>query len=320
MKLTKKHLLALLAVQSHSKECDAMADHISSLCDALGCTVERGTIGNLYVTKGKARTYPAIVAHMDTVHKIRPGELIPIEIGGRITGVNSLSMQQSGIGGDDKCGIWAALKCLESLPACKAAFFVDEEIGCVGSNNADMTFFSDCRFILQADRRGNSDFVHDISGPISSPAFRKSVRPFLKQYGFKFSHGAMTDVEALVNNHVGLSCANISAGYFNPHCPGEYIDISALENAIALMLAICHNLTKPFPHEPPPRKHYWDRLPSHYAKKTAARTAAENMAAAWADWETEPAQADDWRLSDDEKEAVYLDWYRSNRDMGHDTL
>lgn len=49
----------------------------------------------------------------------------------------------------------------------------------------------------------------------------------------------MTDVEALRDNKVGISVANMSAGYYSPHRPNEYISIRDLDNVSAMMLAIC---------------------------------------------------------------------------------
>lgn len=330
MKLNKKELFKLLAVQSESGSCEVMADHITAVCRLLGAKVESDIHGSLYVTKGDPTDAPAVVAHMDTVHAIVPGDLVPVEIDGRVTGINSLSMRQSGIGGDDKCGIWAALRCIADCPNILAAFFVDEEVGCVGSYKADLSFFDGARFILQADRRGSKDFVRDIGGAISSKAFQKAVAPLLKDHGFRFANGAMTDVMALSESGVGVSCANLSAGYYAPHTAAEYIVLAELENTIALMVAICHNVTEKHKFTPRIKNYtrhggsYWGTLPAAYTPpKTlpATQTAAQNMAARWADWEKEPARGapeDDWGPSanDDwkERESRYLDWYRQNRD------
>ncbi len=37
-------------------------------------------------------------------------------------------------------------------------------VGCIGSGHADMSFFSDCRFVIQCDRKGNGDMVTQING------------------------------------------------------------------------------------------------------------------------------------------------------------
>jgi hypothetical protein len=134
-----------------------------------------------------------------------------------------------------------------ALKECKAAFFVDEEVGCHGSGAADIGFFSDCRFILQADRRGGSDWVTNISGPLGSDAFQKAVKPFLKAYGYAPTSGAMSDVMALRDGMVGISCANMSAGYHNPHQPSEWISVPQLENCVSMIIAICLGLKETFP-------------------------------------------------------------------------
>lgn len=262
----------LLEIESCSCEYTQMQDYIFKFVDDLqkNESIEGKRIfidcdfeGNIYITKFPLSKnnnrefptikYPCIVAHLDTVHKITGDGIFPVEINGKVTGINPVTMKQTGIGGDDKCGIWAALMLLEKLDYCKIAFFIDEEIGCVGSKAADMFFFRNCRFILQADRRGNSDFVVDINGPISSDKFQNDVSPIIAKYGYTFCSGMMTDVEALANNFAefnkendgvkfGLSCANISAGYYRPHQDSEYIVLEDLVRAIELMFEISHDL------------------------------------------------------------------------------
>lgn len=216
-------------------------------------------LGNLYITKGKSPTYPCIVAHMDTVHSLTRGDIEPIEYNGNIAGFDPYTMTQTGIGGDDKCGIWAALVMLHNLKACKVALFVDEEVGCKGSRAADLEFFKDCRFILQADRRNDSwnskaginyDFITSIGGDdISSKDFRKAVKPYLEKWGYTTCSGMMTDVQELIHRDVGVSCANMSAGYFRPHSDKEYINIRCLEKAVGLIYDICINLKEAFPYK-----------------------------------------------------------------------
>jgi tripeptide aminopeptidase len=251
----KKLLVDLLSVPTESGRCEAMIEFIVSYCTKKGMEVLQDKIGNLYVIKGRAESYPCVVAHMDTVHAIESGGIVPIEIDGLVTGFNPVTMEQTGIGGDDKCGIYAALRCLSRLPACKAVFFVDEEIGCVGSRECDLEFFKDTRFVLQADRRGHDDWVEDIGGPLGSPEFQSAVKPILAKYGYKPCRGMMTDVEALRDSKVGVSVANMSAGYYNPHEPCEYISLSALNRVAAMMTEICRSLTVAFPftYERPPR-------------------------------------------------------------------
>ncbi len=199
--------------------------------------------GNIYVTKGMAVTYPCVVAHMDTVHDIAE-DLTVLHVksefnSGQLTGFNTVTMTQTGIGGDDKVGIFVALEILDRFDDVKLAFFRDEEVGCVGSKVADMDFFDDVSFVLQCDRRGNSDFINIASGTkLMSKAFQKAITPITKRYNYKFASGMMTDVMMLKENKLGVSCANISCGYYNPHMANEYVVIDDVFNALELVTDI----------------------------------------------------------------------------------
>lgn len=265
-------LESILAIQTCTRETEAMQSFLLEQIPGAW----QDPAGNIYASKGEG-PWPCIVAHMDTVHRIEPGEsLVPVEISGLVTGILYPSMQQGGIGGDDKCGIYAALRSWQSLDNVRVVFFVDEESGCNGSYASDAAFFRECRYVLQADRRGASDFVTDISGPLSSSAFLKAVKPLLKKHGFSQSPGGLTDVMALRDIGVGVSVANMSAGYYEPHSRGEYIDLTALENTVALMLAICRKLKKPFPFKPTAKK--WPVLP-----RTKSRTPFKWEMPSWPD-------------------------------------
>ena len=150
--------------------------------------------------------------------------------------------KQVGIGGDDKVGVIIALQMLEDLDAVKVVFFRDEEIGCQGSRNAKMGFFADCSFLLQADRRGGHDFINLGMQTLQSPAFEEAVRPLLDMHGYIFNEGLFTDVTELVENHVGISAANIACGYYEPHTSFEYIDIEDMNRAYELMTDIVHTM------------------------------------------------------------------------------
>lgn len=197
--------------------------------------------GNIYVSKGSGMR-PCIVAHMDTVHEITD-EIYVLKCGERWTGFNRYSMTQTGIGGDDKVGIFIALELLAIHDNVKLVFFRDEEVGCLGSSVPDIDFFSDCSFVLQADRRGNSDFIVEASGvPLSSDSFQNDVLSAVCRYGYKFNNGAMTDVMALKKAGIDISMANISCGYYNPHQRNEYISLRDVNNCLRLMDDICREL------------------------------------------------------------------------------
>ena len=76
-----------------------------------------------------------------------------------IIGFSPKRKEQQGLGADDKVGLWIGLMCLQKFDCLKLAFFVEEEVGCRGSDKADMEFFRDCRFVIEPDRREANDLI-----------------------------------------------------------------------------------------------------------------------------------------------------------------
>ena len=206
-------------------------------------------IGNLYVRKGESETYPTVVSHIDQVQKIHSRDFQAVETKEIIFGFSIGNVQMEGPGCDDKNGIWICLKCLQKYPVIKCAFFVGEEIGCVGSERADMSFFDDSRFVLQCDRRGGHDLIWNIGGwtQLCSPEFLDAIR--YQDYGYKKEIGMMTDVESLKNRGLAVSCLNLSVGYYRPHTDSEYTVKAELLNCLAFVQHIIETCTVVYPHE-----------------------------------------------------------------------
>jgi hypothetical protein len=194
--------------------------------------------GNIYVTKGVADTYPCIVSHTDTVHDIVKNFNI-FKLDDKLFSIDGDTMERVGIGGDDKVGVYIALQVIKTLDVCKAAFFRDEEVGCVGSKEADMQFFDNTEFVLQCDRKGYGDFVTNIFGcQLVSDDFSLAISDTLKKFGKKESSGGLTDVYQLVQNGINVSVANMSCGYYKPHTDDEYVVISEVNKTLDLVLDI----------------------------------------------------------------------------------
>lgn len=209
--------------------------------------------GSIYITKGilnKDEYYPCIVAHMDTVHNIE-SNLTVIKVRDKLIAVNQDSMKQIGIGGDDKVGVYIALELLLTHEKLKVAFFRDEESGCEGSYEADISFFDNCGYVLQCDRRGKSDFITDASFvELSSKEFLKDIDKTLGKYKYKKASGMMTDVMALKELGIAISMANISCGYYNPHTNYEYVSIPDVSNTLSFVRSLLTVLSyKQYPHE-----------------------------------------------------------------------
>ena len=245
----KQHLIDILSIQTTSGNEFDMIAYIHDFCSALPNVKSRIKDNNVYVTKGKSTSYPCMVSHTDTVHSIHKHFSVH-EVNDQIFAYSTDDMQQVGVGGDDKVGIWLCLQMLMSVDVIKCAFFHSEEIGCVGSRAADMSFFNDVSYCLQGDRRGNKDFVHSISGQLYSDDFAKAVAPIIKQYGYQETTGAITDVGQLAENGIGVSVANMSCGYYNPHSDSEVVVYPDADKCLDMCIHIFTTLgNKKFPHE-----------------------------------------------------------------------
>ena len=269
-------LIGLYNIPSKSNHEQEITAAVKKLFLERGCKVKNKK-GNLYITKGQSNTYPCIAAHLDEVHAKR-GTYAAIYSPENdiIYGWSFSDNNFCGIGADDKNGIWVALQMVERLDYCKVALFRGEEIGCVGSQVAWMKFFEDCRFVLQVDRRNAGDLITDISGYMVSDEFMKDIQPIADKYGYAETHGLMTDVEELCNKGVGISCVNMSCGYYNPHSDKEFTVWSELNNTADFVEQICIRMTDVYTHvfEPmsyfPSTYDYWGNyyIPPYYKSDT----------------------------------------------------
>ena len=212
-----------------------------------GAKMRTDKMGNLYIIKGISETYPCIVAHLDQVQRERSQDFTPIETKELIFGYSPRNRRQEGLGADDKNGIWIALRCLEKYGTIKVAFFVEEETGCRGSSQADMDFFKDCRFVIQPDRRGYQDLITTIGWTeLCSDEFLKATG--YEQFGYQETEGAMTDILALKENGLEVSCINLSCGYYEPHTDNEFTVKADLLNCLYLIEHIIGTCTGVYPH------------------------------------------------------------------------
>ena len=254
--------------------------------------------GNLYVTKGKSETYPCIAAHMDQVQERHSKDFIAYEAEDIILGFSPKRKEQQGLGADDKVGLWIGLMCLQKFDSLKLAFFVEEEVGCKGSDKADMDFFKDCRFVIEPDRRGHEDLITQIGwATLCSDEFLKDIG--YKKFGYKETEGMMTDIETLKDNGLEVSCINLSCGYYEPHSDKEFVYKPAVSNCLAFVEHIIETCTKMYPFVDDTayleRQNYYD-------------TVYDDLYSEIYDLLT-----NDPNLSFGEVEAMFKDWYGINK-------
>lgn len=268
----KVDYMSILRTQSKTKDSEQMENEVlRQLALIKGVDVQRDEYGNIYATKGKSDSYPVYVCHVDTVHAIRPSFVVHRSPRGFYYGFSDDKgfPQMAGIGGDDKCGIIACIELLFRLKNVKCVFFKDEESGCLGSKEGELTFFDNARFAIQIDRKHNCDIITTGNGTeLCSKDFRDHISQIGAVYGYKPTTGANTDVVALKRRGLGISCVNISAGYWEPHKDTEFISERDLLNTIEFAKAMGLNKSI-FPHKfvetTPTTTHYSSRGGSYNA-------------------------------------------------------
>jgi tripeptide aminopeptidase len=250
----KKDELVLLgtlyAIQSKSGQEDNirkfLIQEISSIPNIE--KIETDKVGNLLVTKGipkEGEYYPCIVAHMDTVHDYKYFDVKVVKIefsdGKEIIRCKKLTSPTDkeekwvncGGSGDDKNGVYIALDMLKKKKVLKSVFFVSEESGMIGSRNVDLSFFDDCAYVIQSDRRNAGDLItkYHQNTKLCSEEFLNSFKSVIEKYSFKEESGLPTDVITMKDKGLNISVINFSSGYYNPHTDNEYTIISELYNS-----------------------------------------------------------------------------------------
>lgn len=248
--LDRRLLKKLYAIHSPSGKEDKMISFLVSYIKSLPGDIKLGkdNYGNLYVWKGESETYPCIVAHLDQVQRTHSKDFKAIETRDIIFGYSPGNHQFEGLGADDKNGIFIALEALRKYDCLKVVFFKEEETGCQGSSKCEMKFFDNCRFVIQCDRRGNSDLITTIGcTDLCSEQFIRDIDP--EKWGYKEEHGMMTDVETIKEKGLSVSAVNISCGYYNPHTDEEITVKRDLEKCWRLVQHIIEDCKDTYPHE-----------------------------------------------------------------------
>lgn len=239
-----KEVLSVPTVTGDEKR---MIDYLEDWLSKNGIEYFTDFKGNVYATKGvvsENEFYPCVVSHTDTVHQIDSinieEEILPNyyrEPKLSLKAYNDFG-EPTGIGGDDKCGVFACLRLLQELPVIKAAFFVSEENGCQGSRVADETFFDNVGYAIQFDAPESymvSEFLMGI------PMFKRDEEFFevcnnvltenLNKVSYKYH--PYTDIYAL-RTKFDFSCINISIGYYNYHTRNEYVVVEDTINGLKM--------------------------------------------------------------------------------------
>lgn len=244
-------LKKVLSVPTKTYQEGKMVEFIINWCIEKNLDYHVDKTKNVYVTKfdelkPESFFFPCVIAHTDTVHNLDSINIVEMELPNAqdelklaLKAYNDKG-DPTGIGGDDKAGVFACMKLVEELPNIKAAFFVSEEIGCIGSTKANEEFFENVGYVIQFDAPENWMVTETCFGQRlfdrNSEFFKscdqvltESMDPNYIQY---MSH-PYTDVWAM-RNKFNFSCINFSIGYYNYHTPNEYVVVEDVFNGIEI--------------------------------------------------------------------------------------
>jgi di/tripeptidase len=206
--------------------------------------VDVDDIGNVYFTKGvlnESDNYPLVCAHIDSVYKHHISLInenkrkIVKHVNKKLIGFHPDNGKRTGLGGDDLAGVFICLQLIEHFDIIKCAFFVQEEYGCIGSQNCDRVFFNDVGFAVQFDAPGNKWYTETLLGiKIFNDGFDDVVKPVLEKYNVNnYSHDPYTDVLSIRDNF-DICCANLPTGYYDYHTDQDYVKIEDVDKSIKL--------------------------------------------------------------------------------------
>lgn len=229
---------------------------------------------NVYATKQTSPElpdnfyFPCVISHTDTVHNIDtinvnemmlPNAQQQLKLS--LKAFNDKG-QPTGIGGDDKCGVFACLTLLKELPYLKAAFFVSEETGCYGSKKADPKFFENVGYGIQFDAPENWMITEKCFGQVlfdRDTDFFKKIDKVLTEgmvnEDMQYMVHPFTDVYAL-REKFNFSCINFSIGYYDYHTRDEYVVIEDVFSGIKMGKKMIEDLGYTLHHKKSQVNHY----------------------------------------------------------------
>lgn len=161
-----------------------------------------------------------LVAHLDTVHKEIPKQIF-------FDKSAKVMWSPQGIGGDDRCGVFAILKILEEYEP-YILFTTEEETGGKGARKFTNEFLWNLKdeicFMIEIDRRGDKQAVFYDCG-------NDDFINYILDFGFKEEYGSFSDI-CILSKAYDIASVNLSAGYYNEHTKEEIIDLNATYNTI----------------------------------------------------------------------------------------
>ena len=231
-----KLLNEMFSIYSPSGDEHAMVAYVSNYLTAHEIEHKIDSVGNIYFKNHIEGSDRIIVnAHMDTV----ANAVADVGVFKTTDDVVFKSKNNQVIGGDDKCGVFAVLKCITDrdfqIPL-TGLLTIAEETGCNGVRHAmnhHKDYFADCIFWVTVDRRGNDEIITSNSDyQLSSDDITEMLNNL--DDNWKTSSGSISDVSDGVVA-LEINGINLAAGYYNAHSGSEYVSLKDLTNSVLFL-------------------------------------------------------------------------------------
>lgn len=249
--LNKEFVYDLMSVPTLSRYEYRMVTYIMLWAKKNGIKYEFDEYGNIYLTKGEVEEgeyYPCVTAHLDTVQSKQQAYILAgvnLQVKTRIVkDKHEIYVDGMGIGGDDKAGILIGLTMFSHVDKLKACFFLEEEIGCVGSKHLNADWFNDVGYVLGYDSPDLNRAAWCCSGTklFSANFFKEHMQEICKEHGLDtFYSEPITDVMN-IRPATHIICMNFGSGYYNCHSSNEYCVIEDMDNACRMGHALIKHL------------------------------------------------------------------------------
>ena len=191
--------------------------------------------GNFILVHGQAPVM--LIAHLDTVHEQPVKDIC-------FSADKNILMSPQGIGGDDRCGVFALVKVFHSAKIKPWLLFTcDEEVGGLGAKKFCLAHqlhqlpkeVDNLKFLIELDRKGKNDAVYY---RCANPDFET----YITGKGFKTAQGSFSDI-SLIAPELSIAAVNLSSGYHYAHTLHEHINRAELDDTICKVVDIISDVS-----------------------------------------------------------------------------
>lgn len=160
----------------------------------------------------------ALVAHMDTVFSFPPREIF-------YDSEKTTFWSPEGLGADDRAGVFAIIKIINSGLRPYVIFTTDEEIGGFGADAiSEYVKPEGLKYLIELDRQGENDCVF-------YQCDNRDFVDYVETFGFEEAIGTFSDI-SIICPQWKICGVNLSIGYKNEHSICEILNVQNMLKTI----------------------------------------------------------------------------------------